>query len=159
MMEAVELSKEQDESALEQCFVVMQGTHGRLLKFLLEGLPHHDAMKYLDLISMCRDKERMESMLKMVVEYWVSVKSSSWVLYHVACTMMNYDAYIVNTINFQDWGLFFMSVSMWNTQHMWRLSDFHHKTITTTIWSMEQKAGIALDKAWHFLITLLWICS
>lgn len=69
MMEAVELSKEQDESALEQCFVVMQGTHGRLLKFLLEGLPHHDAMKYLDLISMCRDKERMESMLKMVVEY------------------------------------------------------------------------------------------
>ncbi|XP_020202702.1 uncharacterized protein LOC109788396 [Cajanus cajan] len=69
MMEAVELSKEQDESALEQCFVVMQGTHGRLLKFLLEGLPPHDAMKYLDLISMCRDKERMESMLKMVVEY------------------------------------------------------------------------------------------
>lgn len=69
MMEAVELSKEQDESALEQCFVVMQGTHGRLLKFLLEGLPPHDAMKYLDLISMCRDKERMESMLRMVVEY------------------------------------------------------------------------------------------
>ncbi|TKY53496.1 hemerythrin/HHE cation-binding motif [Spatholobus suberectus] len=56
-MEAVELSKEQDESALEQCFAVMQGTHGRLLKFLLEGLPPHDAMKYLDLISMCRDRE------------------------------------------------------------------------------------------------------
>ncbi|KAL2326667.1 hypothetical protein Fmac_025725 [Flemingia macrophylla] len=69
MMEAVELSKEQEESALEQCFVVMQGTHGRLLKFLLEGLPPHDAMKYLDLISMCRDKERMESMLRMVVGY------------------------------------------------------------------------------------------
>ncbi|TKY53586.1 hemerythrin/HHE cation-binding motif [Spatholobus suberectus] len=69
IMEAVELSKEQDESALEQCFAVMQGTHGRLLKFLLEGLPPHDAMKYLDLISMCRDKERMESMLRMVVEY------------------------------------------------------------------------------------------
>ncbi|RDX58299.1 hypothetical protein CR513_62394, partial [Mucuna pruriens] len=69
IMEAVELSKDQDESALEQCFDVMQGTHGRLLKFLLEGLPPNDAMKYLDLISMCRDKERMESMLRMVVEY------------------------------------------------------------------------------------------
>ncbi|KAK7344797.1 hypothetical protein VNO77_14898 [Canavalia gladiata] len=68
IMEAVELSKEQDESALELCFVVMQGTHGRLLKFLLEGLPPRDAMKYLDLISMCRDKERMESMLRMVVK-------------------------------------------------------------------------------------------
>ncbi|XP_027366974.1 uncharacterized protein LOC113873170 [Abrus precatorius] len=68
IMEAVGLSKEQDESALEQCFVVMQVTHGRLLKFFLEGLTHHDAMKYLDLISMCRDKERMESMLRMVVE-------------------------------------------------------------------------------------------
>ncbi|KAK7279043.1 hypothetical protein RJT34_24086 [Clitoria ternatea] len=68
MMEAVELSKEHDESALEQCFVVMQGAHGRLLKFLLEGLPHHDAMNYLDLISMCRDKERMEFMLRMVVD-------------------------------------------------------------------------------------------
>ncbi|KAK7393083.1 hypothetical protein VNO78_21535 [Psophocarpus tetragonolobus] len=68
IMEAVGLSKEEDESALEQCFVVMQGTHGRLLKFLLEGLSPHDAMKYLDLISMCRDKERMEYMLRMAVE-------------------------------------------------------------------------------------------
>ncbi|KAJ1436260.1 hemeerythrin-like [Sesbania bispinosa] len=68
LMEALELSKEQEDSALEQCFDVMQGTHGRLLKFLLEGLPSHDAMKYLDLISKCRDKERMESMLHMIVK-------------------------------------------------------------------------------------------
>lgn len=68
LMEAVELSKEQDKSALDQCLDVMQGTHSRLLKFLLEGLPSHDAMKYLDLISKCRDKERMESMLRMIVE-------------------------------------------------------------------------------------------
>ncbi|KAK7280536.1 hypothetical protein RJT34_25600 [Clitoria ternatea] len=68
LMEALELSKEQEVSALEQCFDVMQETHGRLLKFLLEGLPAHDAMKYLDLISKCRDKERMESMLQMIVK-------------------------------------------------------------------------------------------
>lgn len=68
LMEAVELSKEEDESALEQCFHVMQGTHSRLLKFLLEGLSPYDAMKYMDLISKCRDKERMESMLRMITE-------------------------------------------------------------------------------------------
>ncbi|KAJ1435938.1 hemeerythrin-like [Sesbania bispinosa] len=68
LMEAVELSKEEDESALEQCFHVMQGTHNRLLKFLLEGLSPHDGMKYLDLISKCRDKDRKESMLRMIVE-------------------------------------------------------------------------------------------
>ncbi|KAL2324038.1 hypothetical protein Fmac_023096 [Flemingia macrophylla] len=68
LMEALELSKEQEVSALEQCFEVMRETHGRLLKFLLEGLPPRDAMKYLDLISMCRDKEKMESMLQMIVK-------------------------------------------------------------------------------------------
>lgn len=68
LMEALELSKVQEESALEQCFDVMQGTHGRLLKFLLEGLSPHDAMKYLDLIGKCRDRERMESMLQTIVK-------------------------------------------------------------------------------------------
>ncbi|KAK2400428.1 hemerythrin HHE cation-binding domain protein [Trifolium repens] len=68
LMEAVELSKEQDERALEQCFDVMQATHSGLLKFLVEGLSPNDAMKYLDLISMCRDRERMEYMLRMIIE-------------------------------------------------------------------------------------------
>lgn len=68
LMEALELTKEQEVSALEQCFDVMQGTHGRLFKVFLEGLPPHDAMKYLDLISKCRDKEKMESMLQMIVK-------------------------------------------------------------------------------------------
>jgi hypothetical protein len=68
LMEALELSKEQEVSALEQCFDVMQGTHGRLFKLLLEGLPPYDAMKYLDLISKCRDKEKMESMLQMIIK-------------------------------------------------------------------------------------------
>ncbi|OIW12963.1 hypothetical protein TanjilG_15412 [Lupinus angustifolius] len=67
-MEALELSKEQEESALEQCFIVMQETHGRLLKLFLEGLQPNDAMKYLDLISKCRDKERMESMLQFIMK-------------------------------------------------------------------------------------------
>ncbi|KAK7390833.1 hypothetical protein VNO78_18953 [Psophocarpus tetragonolobus] len=68
LMEALELSKEQELSALEQCFEVMQGTHSRLLKFLLDGLPPHEAMKYLDLISKCRDNEKMESMLQLIVK-------------------------------------------------------------------------------------------
>ncbi|KAI4352902.1 hypothetical protein L6164_007109 [Bauhinia variegata] len=68
LMEAVELTKEEEESALEHCLDVMQGTHSRLLKFLLEGLPPHDAMKYLDLIGKCRNKERMESMLGTIIE-------------------------------------------------------------------------------------------
>ncbi|CAL0328473.1 unnamed protein product [Lupinus luteus] len=68
LMEAVELSEDQEKSTLEQCFDVMHGTHSRLLKFLLEGLQSNDAMKYLDLISKCRDKEKMESMLRMIVE-------------------------------------------------------------------------------------------
>lgn len=68
LMEAVELSKDQDERALEQCFDVMQATHSGLLKFLFEGLSPNDVVKYLDLINMCRDKERMESMLQMIIE-------------------------------------------------------------------------------------------
>ncbi|XP_027366761.1 uncharacterized protein LOC113873019 [Abrus precatorius] len=68
LMEALEMSKEEEVSALEQCFDVMQGTHGRLLKFLLEGLSPHDAMKYLDLIGKCRDNERMESMIQRIVK-------------------------------------------------------------------------------------------
>ncbi|CAJ2630824.1 unnamed protein product [Trifolium pratense] len=68
LMEALELSKEQEESALDRCFDVMQGTHGRLLKFFLEGLQPRDAMKYLDLISMCSNKEKMESMLQIIVK-------------------------------------------------------------------------------------------
>ncbi|CAL5210123.1 unnamed protein product [Lathyrus oleraceus] len=68
LVEALELSKEQEENALDQCFDVMLETHGRLLKFFLEGLQPRDAMKYLDLISMCRNKEKMESMLMMILK-------------------------------------------------------------------------------------------
>ncbi|KAK7269703.1 hypothetical protein RIF29_22437 [Crotalaria pallida] len=69
LMEALELSKVQEERALEQCFDVMQGTHGRLFKYLLDGLQPIDAMKYLDLINKCRDKDRMESMLQMIMKH------------------------------------------------------------------------------------------
>ncbi|KAF7820434.1 hemerythrin HHE cation-binding domain protein [Senna tora] len=68
LMEAVEMSKEQEQNAVEQSFEVMQATHSRLLKFLLEGLSPHDSMKYLDLISNCRNREKKEAMLRMIVE-------------------------------------------------------------------------------------------
>ncbi|XP_054803905.1 uncharacterized protein LOC129307064 [Prosopis cineraria] len=68
LMEAVEMSREEEQSAVEQCFEVMQATHNRLFKFLLEGLPAHDAMKYLDLVRSCRNGEKMESMLQMIVQ-------------------------------------------------------------------------------------------
>lgn len=67
LMEALELSKDQEETALDQCFDLMHGTHGRLLKFFLEGLQPRDSMKYLDLISMCSNQDKMESMLQMIV--------------------------------------------------------------------------------------------
>ncbi|KAK4279505.1 hypothetical protein QN277_011279 [Acacia crassicarpa] len=68
LMEAVEMSKDEEQSAVEQCFEVMQATHNRLFKFLLEGLSSHDAMKYLDLIRSCRNTEKMESILQMIVQ-------------------------------------------------------------------------------------------
>ncbi|XP_028798018.1 uncharacterized protein LOC114753505 [Neltuma alba] len=68
LMEAVEMSREEEQSAVEQCFELMQATHNRLFKFFLEGLPPHDAMQYLDLIRSCRNREKMESMLQMIVQ-------------------------------------------------------------------------------------------
>ena len=62
------MSRDEELTALEQCFEVMQATHGRLFKFLLEGLSSHDAMKYLDLIRSCRNREKMESILRMIVQ-------------------------------------------------------------------------------------------
>ncbi|KAJ7970586.1 Hemerythrin-like [Quillaja saponaria] len=62
-MEAVDLSNEQHKRTLEHCFDVMQETHSRLFSFLLEGLVPHDAMQYLDLISRCREKEQLVSIV------------------------------------------------------------------------------------------------
>ncbi|KAI7987222.1 Bifunctional adenosine 5'-phosphosulfate phosphorylase/adenylylsulfatase HINT4 [Camellia lanceoleosa] len=48
LMEATELSREQQEKVLEQCLDVMQGTHSHLFHFFIEGLLPQDAMHYLD---------------------------------------------------------------------------------------------------------------
>lgn len=67
LMEAVELSKEQQKRVVEQSLDVMQETHSHLFNFFLEGLLPHEAMQYLDLITSCDDKEQIASMLKFVV--------------------------------------------------------------------------------------------
>lgn len=68
LLEAAETSKEQKESVLERCLEVMEATHSHLFRFFIEGLLPHNAMKYLDLISMYSDKERVASMLHSIVE-------------------------------------------------------------------------------------------
>ncbi|CAL9005310.1 unnamed protein product [Prunus brigantina] len=67
-MEAAELNKEQQQRLLDQCVDVMQESHSHnLFIFLLQGLLPHEAMHYLDLISMCSNKERTASMLQMII--------------------------------------------------------------------------------------------
>lgn len=67
LMEAVELSNEQQKRVMEQCLDVMQGTHSHLFNFLLEGLLPREAMQYLDLITSCDNKERTASVLRLTV--------------------------------------------------------------------------------------------
>ncbi|XP_021804731.1 uncharacterized protein LOC110749036 isoform X2 [Prunus avium] len=69
-MEAAELNKEQQQRLLDECVDVMQESHSHnLFIFLLQGLLPHEAMRYLDLISMCSNKERTASMLQMIIDY------------------------------------------------------------------------------------------
>lgn len=49
LVEATELSSEQQKRVLAQCVSAMQGTHSRLFNFFLEGLAPEEAMQYLDL--------------------------------------------------------------------------------------------------------------
>ncbi|KAJ4836861.1 hypothetical protein Tsubulata_030741 [Turnera subulata] len=68
LMEAVELSKEQQMGLMHQCFVVMQGTHSHLFSFFIEGLLPSEAMQYLDLILKCKDEHGAVSMLHRLIE-------------------------------------------------------------------------------------------
>lgn len=68
LIEAAELSKEQQEKVLEQCLDVMQGTHSHLFRFFMEGLLPQDALQYLDMVITSSNKERVASMLRMIVE-------------------------------------------------------------------------------------------
>lgn len=49
MVEATELSTEQQKRTLAQCVSAMRETHSRLFNFFLEGLTPEEAMQYLDL--------------------------------------------------------------------------------------------------------------
>ncbi|KAA8538992.1 hypothetical protein F0562_025684 [Nyssa sinensis] len=68
LMEATELSREQQERVLEQCLDAMQGTHSHLFCFFLESLCPRDALQYSDLITRRSDRERVTSMLHVIVE-------------------------------------------------------------------------------------------
>ncbi|CAK9180657.1 unnamed protein product [Ilex paraguariensis] len=68
LMEAAELSKEQQERVMEQCVDVMCGTHSHLIRFFMEGLVPRDGMQYLDLIFRCCDKDRVSSIFSVIVE-------------------------------------------------------------------------------------------
>lgn len=65
-MEAVELSKEQQQRVLEQSLDAMRATHSHLLSFFLEGLLPLEAMQYLDLISMCYSEEQISSRVRVI---------------------------------------------------------------------------------------------
>ncbi|CAK7325221.1 unnamed protein product [Dovyalis caffra] len=68
LMEAMELSKDQQLRVLEQCIDVMQGTHSHLFNFFIEGLLPREAMQYLDLIVNCKDEKLVASMLRRIIE-------------------------------------------------------------------------------------------
>ncbi|KAG9140976.1 hypothetical protein Leryth_024381 [Lithospermum erythrorhizon] len=68
LMEATELCKDEQDRVLGQCLEVMPGTHTNQFRFFMEGLLPHDAIHYLDMITQSSDKNRIISMLRMLVE-------------------------------------------------------------------------------------------
>ncbi|XP_042512784.1 uncharacterized protein LOC122087651 [Macadamia integrifolia] len=70
LLEAAGLSKEGQERMMEKCLDVMEGTHSRLFKFLIDGLSPQDAMYYLDILIRSIDKERAENMLLTLMNTW-----------------------------------------------------------------------------------------
>ncbi|KAJ6323159.1 hypothetical protein OIU77_012901 [Salix suchowensis] len=67
LMEALELSKEQQLRVLEQCFNLMQGTHSDLFSSFIQGLLPREAMQYLDLIMSCKEEKLVASMLHRII--------------------------------------------------------------------------------------------
>ncbi|CAO2821950.1 unnamed protein product [Amaranthus hypochondriacus] len=68
LMEASNLSENQQRKIINQCIDVMQGTHSHLFRFFIEGLLPHESMEYLDVIGSCIDKEKLASLLHLLVE-------------------------------------------------------------------------------------------
>ncbi|KAL4312791.1 hypothetical protein GQ457_01G045100 [Hibiscus cannabinus] len=56
LLEATELSGEEEMRVFEQCFSAMSLTHSHLFNFFLEGLLPSQAMEYLDLFMKCTHK-------------------------------------------------------------------------------------------------------
>ncbi|KAF9676547.1 hypothetical protein SADUNF_Sadunf08G0013400 [Salix dunnii] len=67
LMEALELSKEQQLRVVEQCFNVMQVTHSDLFSSFIQGLLPREAMQYLDLIISCKEEKLVASMLHRII--------------------------------------------------------------------------------------------
>ncbi|XVF41285.1 hypothetical protein PTKIN_Ptkin01aG0268200 [Pterospermum kingtungense] len=68
LIEATELSGEQQTRVFEQCFDAMKATHSHLFNFFLEGLLPSEAMEYVDLVTKCSDKEQTASMIQIIAK-------------------------------------------------------------------------------------------
>ncbi|OMO68319.1 hypothetical protein COLO4_29746 [Corchorus olitorius] len=68
LLEATDLSKEQQTRVFEQCFDAMKTTHSHLFNFFLEGLLPSEGMEYVDLISKCSDKDWTASMIRLITK-------------------------------------------------------------------------------------------
>ncbi|GMI73264.1 hypothetical protein like AT3G54290 [Hibiscus trionum] len=66
LVEATELSGEEEMRVFEECFNVMRATHSHLFNFFLEGLIPSEAMEYVDLMMKCSDKQHKASLFQIV---------------------------------------------------------------------------------------------
>ncbi|XP_074312398.1 uncharacterized protein LOC141647925 [Silene latifolia] len=68
LLEAAELTEWKQRKTVEGCIDVMQGTHSHFFSFFIQGLLPHEAIEYLDLMMTCINKERVSSMLHLLVD-------------------------------------------------------------------------------------------
>ncbi|KHF98727.1 Fimbrin [Gossypium arboreum] len=66
LLEATELSGEEEKRVFEDCIEAMKVTHSHLFNFFLEGLLPSEAMDYVDLIMKCGDKQLRASMIQII---------------------------------------------------------------------------------------------
>ncbi|KAB2033450.1 hypothetical protein E1A91_D04G020200v1 [Gossypium mustelinum] len=66
LLEATELSGEEEKRVFEDCIEAMKVTHSHLFNFFLEGLLPSEAMEYADLIMKCGDKQLRASMIQII---------------------------------------------------------------------------------------------
>ncbi|KAE8709205.1 cationic amino acid transporter 7 [Hibiscus syriacus] len=66
LLEATELSGEEEMRVFEDCFNTMRVTHSHLFNFFLEGLLPSEAMEYVDLVMKCTDKQLKASLIQII---------------------------------------------------------------------------------------------